>query len=196
MKPRFAAVASIVIGLVGAVLAAVIWPIAIPLGIFAVALVAVTFLLKPTDRNDKRLALGGLLLGLFAIVLGAAVAATDDGSGSKGTSNEKLTFVDGIATGTPDAAHPPQKDIENPLPCRVEIGALRAGGKISNSSSSPANYVIIVVWEEDGTRLASNTAVIDNVAPGLTSTFEVSAAGDGSLRTTCRVERVDRTPAG
>jgi len=191
MKPRLPAVASIVMGLAGAALVAVIWPIAIPLGIFAVALVAVTFLLKPADKNDKRLATAGLVLGLFAIVLGAAVAVTDDGNDTK--SNEKLTFVDGIATGTPDAAHPPQKDVENPLPCRVEIGALRAGGKITNSSGAPADYVIIVVWEEDGTRLASNTAVIDNVAPGLTSTFEVSASGDGSLRTTCRVDRVDRT---
>ena len=55
--------------------------------------------------------------------------------------------------------------------------------------------MIIVVWEEDGTRLAEGPRDY-NVAPGLTSTFEVSASGDGSLRTTCRVERVDRTKAG
>src|SRR5882762_2670132 len=111
MKPRLPAIASIIIGVAGAALVAVVWPIAIPLGIFAVALVAVTFLLRPTETNDKRLAVGGLVLGLLAIVLGAAVAITDNGSSdAKVTTNDALTFVDGIATSTPDAAHPPQKD--------------------------------------------------------------------------------------
>ena len=69
------------------------------------------------------------------------------------------TFVDGIATATPDAAHPPQNDVDKPLACRVEIDALRAGGTITNSSGSPADYVIIVVWEQDGVQLATNTAI-------------------------------------
>ena len=135
-------------------------------------------------------------LALFVVVglaLSLALGACSD-SDDPDTSSE-LSFVDGIATATPDAAHPPQKDIEKPLPCRVEIDALRAGGKITNPTAAPADYRIIVVWEQDGTELATNSALIDNVAPGLTSSFEVSAPGDGSLRTTCRVQRVDRTPS-
>ena len=133
-------------------------------------------------------------LGLVLVVVLAFVACSGSDDDSDG-STASLSFVDGIATATPDPVHPPQKDIENPLPCRVEIDALRAGGKITNSSGAPADYKIIVVWEQDGATLATNTALIDNVAPGLTSSFEVSAAGQGALRTTCRVQRVDRTPA-
>jgi len=194
MNPRLTALASCALGVFGLALALVVWPIAIPLGIFALALVAVTLLAKPTDPTDRRLATGGLFLGLLAIVLGAAVAISDSDNNDDDSGDEiaALSFVDGIATATPDSVHPPQKDIEKPLPCRVEIDALRAGGKITNSTGAPADYVIIVVWEQDGATLATNTAVIDNVAPGLTSSFEVSAPGEGSLRTTCRVERVDR----
>ncbi|MEO8693009.1 MAG: hypothetical protein ABI658_05800 [Acidimicrobiales bacterium] len=196
MKPRITAFIALALGIFGIALAFVVWPVAIPLGIFAIAMVAVTFLSKPTDANDRRLAVAGLLLGLVAIALGAAIAVSDsDGDDNSGVTASQPTFVDGIATLTPDAANPPQKDIENPLPCRVEIDALRAGGKITNHSSTPANYLIIVVWEQDGQQLGTNTSVINNVAPGLTTTFEVSTPGEGTLRTTCRVKQVDRTPS-
>ena len=135
-----------------------------------------------------------LVLAL-CLAFAVAVVASCSSDDAPETSSE-LSFVDGIATATPDTANPPQKDIENPLPCRVEIDALRAGGKITNHLSVPADYRIIVVWEQEGTQLATNTALIDNVAPGLTSAFEVSAPGEGTLRTTCRVQRVDRTPSG
>ncbi len=193
MNPRLPAVGALVFGVPGAALAAVVWPLAIPLGLFAIAAAVVTLLNKPVTADNRRLAIGGLVLGVAAIALGAVVAITDDGSTSK---QPQPSLVAGIATGTPDAAHPPQKDIENPLPCRVEIGALRAGGKITNSSGGPSDYTIIVVWEEEGKQIGRNSSFIKNVVPGLTTSFEVSAAGDGSLRTTCRVERVDRTPSG
>jgi hypothetical protein len=142
--------------------------------------------------NPRLTALASLVVALALTLTFVSCSDSNDSGGS----TAPLSFVNGIATGTPDAAHPPQKDIENPLPCRVEIDALRAGGKITNSSGVPADYKIIVVWEQDGTQLATNTALINNVAPGLTSSFEVSAPGDGTLRTTCRVQRVDRTPSG
>jgi len=135
-------------------------------------------------------ALASFALGLFAVTL-ALVACSSDSTAPAA----ELTFVDGIATSTPDDANPPQKDVENPLPCRVEIDAVRAGGKITNHSGAPADYRIIVVWEQDGTQVATNTSLIDDVAPGLTSSFEVSAPGEGTLRTTCRVKQVDRTPS-
>lgn len=195
MKPHITALIALALGIFAVALAFVVWPVAIPLGIFAIAMVAVTFLTKPNDANDRRLAAAALLLGLIAIVLGAAIAIGDsDDDGSSDVASSELTFVDGIATSTPDAANPPQKDIENPLPCRVEIDALRAGGKITNHLGSAANYLIIVVWEQDGQQLGTNTSVINNVAPGLTTSFEVSAPGEGTLRTTCRVKQVDRTP--
>ena len=133
-------------------------------------------------------------LASFALGIALALAVSCSSNDTPATSGE-LTFVDGIATATPDATNPPQKDVEKPLPCRVEIDALRAGGKITNHSSAPADYRIIVVWEQDGTQLATNSSFVDNVAPGLTSSFEVSAPGEGTLRTTCRVKQVDRTPS-
>jgi hypothetical protein len=136
-------------------------------------------------------ALASLALSVFGFAL-FLVSCSDSNTPDAST---ELSFVDGIATATPDAANPPQKDIQKPLPCRVEIDALRAGGNITNNSGAPADYRIIVVWEQDGAQLATNTALIDDVAPGLTSSFEVSAPGEGTLRTTCRVQRVDRTPS-
>jgi hypothetical protein len=137
------------------------------------------------------------VLGVVAVGLGVfGPLAEDDDTNDGGAAVAGLSYVDGIATATPDATHPPQRDIERPLPCYIEIGVLRAGGKITNTTSASADYVIIVRWEDEGSRLASNTAVVRNVVPGLTTTFEISAPGEGSLRTTCRVERVDRVPAG
>jgi hypothetical protein len=131
-------------------------------------------------------------LALSVISLAFVVSCSSDDTAA---TPAELTFVDGIATSTPDAANPPQRDIEKPLPCRVEIDALRAGGKITNHSDAPADYMIIVVWEQDGTQLATNSSLVDDVAPGLTSSFEVTAPGEGTLRTTCRVKQVDRTPS-
>jgi len=136
-------------------------------------------------------ALASFTLGVIGLAFVVSCSSNDNSDATPAP----LTFVDGIATSTPDAANPPQKDIEKPLPCRVEIDALRAGGKITNHTGAPADYRIIVVWEQDGTQLATNTSLIDDVAPGLTSSFEVSASGEGTLRTTCRVKQVDRTPS-
>jgi hypothetical protein len=135
-------------------------------------------------------ALASLALGVISLAFVVSCSSDDTPA-----TPAELTFVDGIATSTPDATNPPQRDIEKPLPCRVEIDALRAGGKITNHSDAPADYVIIVVWEQDGTQLATNSSLVDDVAPGLTSSFEVTAPGEGTLRTTCRVKQVDRTPS-
>jgi hypothetical protein len=135
------------------------------------------------------------VLAVVFAVAGALLSVTACSGDDKSGAITELTFVEGIGTTTPDVAHPPQKDIEKPLPCRVEENALRAGGTITNNSGAIADYVIIVVWEQDGTQLATNTALVDDVAPGLSTRFEVSAPGEGTLRTTCRVKQVDRRPA-
>jgi hypothetical protein len=144
--------------------------------------------------HPRVLALASIVPRSVAVALALAItlgACSDDGDAA----DRDLTFVDGIATATPDPDNPPQRDIEKPLPCRVEIDALRAGGSITNNTAAPADYVIIVVWEQDGQQLATNTAIVDDVAPRLSTRFEVSAAGEGTLRTTCRVKQVDRRPA-
>ena len=74
MNPRLPALASIIVGLIGLALTAVVWPIAVPLGIFALALYAVTRIVKPTTSTDRWFATGGLLFGLLAVVLGASIA--------------------------------------------------------------------------------------------------------------------------
>ena len=79
MNPRLPALASIIVGLIGLALTAVVWPIAVPLGIFALALYAVTRIVKPTTSTDRWFATGGLLFGLLAVVLGAAIAINDSG---------------------------------------------------------------------------------------------------------------------
>ena len=127
--------------------------------------------------NPRLTALASLVLGLVLAL--AFVACSDRQRFGRQLPRHSASSM-ASPPRRPMPAHPPQKDIENPLPCRVEIDALRAGGKITNSSGAPADYKIIVVWEQDGTQLATNTALIDNVAPGLTSSFEVSAPGRGN----------------
>ncbi len=63
---------------------------------------------------------------------------------------------------------------------------------VTNSLDQPADYTIIVVWEENDLELARNTVVIADVPPSLSRQREALAAGTGSSQTECRAIRVDR----
>ena len=191
MNRRGWAVIALVAGLAGAILTAVAWRVAVLLGLVALAVAG----LARTERArlERGFAIGGAVLGTLAIVLGGIVGVAR--RGGEDTSPSALDYLEGVATGTPDVAHPPQADVQKVLDCRAEIGGVIAGGTVKNNTDAPASYSIIVVWEEDGLRIARNTVFLSNVVPGLSTAFRVSAPGDGSQRTTCRTERVDRLPA-
>jgi len=174
-------------GAVAAAAAPVAPAAAIAGGAVALAFGVWTLARKPASSLDFGFASGGVVLGLVGLGLGAAVQVSDDEP-----SATKLSYVDGIATATPDSRHPPQKDLAQPLPCRVEIDALRAAVTVTNSLDQPADYTIIVVWEENDLELARNTVVISSVPPSLSRQREAFAAGTGSSQTTCRAIRVDR----
>ena len=194
MNSRTLALVALIAGLVGAALAAVAWPAALVLGGVAIIAAFAVMREKSIQIRERGFALGALALGAAALVLGAVVGiARSDGNGEAAPPNGSLSYIEGVATGTPDALNPPQADVQRVLDCRVEIGGVIAGGSIKNNTSTPVNYSIIVVWEEDGRQIARNTTLVANVVPGLATRFTVSAPGDGSQRTTCRTERVDRT---
>lgn len=189
VTPRLRCTLALVLGLIAAAAAPVAGVPAIAAGAVAAGLGGWALARRPTGSIEFGLAVGGVVLGLAGAGLGAAVLLADDGAN---TSGPKLSFVDGIATATPDDVRPPQKDIARPLPCRVEIDALRAAVTVTNSLDQPADYTIIVVWEENDVELARNTVVINAVPPSLSRQREAFAAGTGSSITTCRALRVDR----
>lgn len=191
MNLRLPAVSAIVLGLAAAVVSPLAWPVAVVLGLGAAVLAVIALARRPVAL-ELGLAIGGLVLGVAGLALGAIVGLTGDSSPDR--RDPTLTYVGAIATATPDEAKPPQRDIESPLPCRVEIGALRAAGKITNNLQVPADYTVIVVWEDEGKQIGRNTAFVGNVPPSLSRTFEVSAAGEGTSRTICRVVQIDRVP--
>lgn len=193
VTPRLRTTLALVFGAIAALAAPVAGALAAVVGAAALGLGAWALLRRPASSVDFGLAVGGVVLGVVGMGLGAAVLLFDDDDTSATT---KVSYVDGIATATPDPAKPPQKDVAQPLPCRVEIDALRAAVTVTNSLDQPADYTIIVVWEENGLEIARNTVVIAGVPPSLSRQREAFAAGTGSSQTTCRAERVDRVLSG
>ena len=140
------------------------------------------------SRRTITIALAVLAVVVAAAVVFGLVAEGDDAAPSE------PTVIDGVESRSTDTEHPPQRDIDPGLDCRVEIGRLLAGGQVTNRSEDPSTYTLIVAWENGGTRVADATTVIDAVAPGASATWNVTGIGSGNIDTTCRVVRIDLSP--
>ncbi len=180
---------ALALGLVGATLSSVAPVVAVALGVIALSGGVLAIVGAGDDGRRRGLGLGALVLGVVAIGLGALVATTGDDEADE----QELVYLAGIATATPDADDAPQDDVAKPLACRVEIGVVRAGGNVTNSTGSSVRYTIAVAWEQDGATIATTTTVIEPVRPGQARTFEVVAPGEGTSGTVCRITRVDRS---
>jgi len=180
--------AAFVVGLVSAV-TAVVYFVALPLGLAGLVL-GLSALRRGADRT---MAMAGTLLSVVGLVValgvvGFLVAADDD-------DEREMSVVDGIESGTADDEFPPQHDAHADVRCQSEIGAVRAAGTVTNHTRDTADYQLVIVWESDTRRLAESTALIDDVGPGASDQWEVTAAAQGDTSTTCRVLRIDRTPS-
>jgi hypothetical protein len=183
--------AAFVVGLIAAI-TGVVYFVSVPIGLVGLVLGLVA-IRRPS--RVRRMALGGIMLSLIGLLVGLGLVAFlllegDDESGER-------TVVDGIQSGTGDDTHPPQRDLDGSLDCRVEQDALRAVGAVTNHTDGPADYRIIVMWEDDGRTVAQSTAILDSLSPGGTRSWEIGAVGsDKAGAVTCRVLRIDRTAAG
>lgn len=179
---------ALALGMVGAALSSVAPVVAVALGVVALSGGVLAVVGAGDDGRRRGLGIGALVLGALAIGLGALVAVTGEDE-----DEQQLVYLAGIATATPDDDDAPQDDVAKPLACRVEIGVVRAGGNVTNSTGNSVRYTIAVVWEQDGATIASTTTVLEPVTPGQTRTFEVVAPGEGTSGTVCRITRVDRS---
>lgn len=143
-------------------------------------------------RNRFPIVVAGVLVAAFAVVL-LAMLAFDGGGGSSG--GAKVTTVDGIESSTGDAGAPPQRDLDGRLRCAAEIGVLRAEGQLTNHATTPADYTLRVRWEDGAATLGEGVTTVAAVPPGRQVAFEASTPGSGVSSMSCRVVRVDRTPA-
>jgi hypothetical protein len=182
--------AAFVVGLVAAV-TGVVYFVAVPMGLVGLAL-GLLALRRP--GSVRRIALGGVMLSLIGLVIGLGLLTflllDDDDSGGR------TTVVDGIESGTGDAANPPQRDLGAGVTCLADSSALKATGEVTNDTDVAVDYHLIAMWLRDGRTIAEATAIVESVPPDATVPWEVSAVGDATSGiTTCRVVRIDRTPA-
>ena len=167
--------AAFAVGLAAA-LTGVVYFVAIPLGI--AGLVTGLVALRRATPGSRRVAVGGVLLSLVGLLVGTGLvvvllAADEDGD-------------------TDPTDRPPQQDLDAQVHCQADIGVLRAAGHVTNRTGQTVTYYIETVWENDGQRIAEQTAVIEDVTAGEARRWEVSAEGDGGGATTCRVSEIDR----
>jgi hypothetical protein len=184
---RNQAIAGLALGVLASV-GAVVWQVAIPLGLLAVALSwLAASAARGRDARSIGFAVGGLTTGAVGIVLAvtSALVAADDEPAS-------TQVVDGIESATPDQANPPQKDLEPGTRCTVDLDGLRAEGAVVNRTTKPWRYSITAVWENEGEQLASSTMLLDTVPAGDRATFRATSPRSGTAATTCRIVSIDR----
>ncbi len=184
---RNQAIAGLVLGVLASV-GAVVWQVAIPLGLFAVGLSwLAASAARGRDARSIGFAVAGITTGAVGILLAvtSALVAADD-------EPVQAQVVDGIESSTPDEANPPQKDLEPGTRCTVDLDGLRAEGAVVNRTAKPWRYSITVAWQNEGDELARSTLLLDAVSPGDRATFRATNARTGTAATTCRIVSIDR----
>jgi hypothetical protein len=144
----------------------------------------------PNPRRRRLIGAGLAVVAAVIVVVAVARLGSDDGGGSA-----PPQVIDGIESQSTDRAHPPQRDVDPGVDCRVEIGQLKAGGQITNRATATSTYSVVVAWENDGVRIADATTVIEALAPGASATWNLTGLGNGNIDTTCRVVRIERVRA-
>lgn len=177
---RRPAVAGFVLGILAAV-SAVLWYLAIPLGIVAILVSwRAAQAARGRDGRSIGLGIGGLVSGAFGVLLGLAVAflggCADDGGRS------------GTVSGPPAIA-----DVAGPLQWSTDLDGLQCSGTITNHADVPSGYLLKVEWVSENTKLAEATTVLQPVAPGASTTFTVTSSAKGTAATTCRVAEIERS---
>jgi hypothetical protein len=119
-----------------------------------------------------------VVLGVVAVIVAATLVddAVDD-------------FADDFAEGDADE----QDDIDSVECGEDDFGNLQATVTVTNDSSERSNYIIQVNFEDgDGTQIASNTVLLDNVEPGQSASAEASTSIEPPDEVECRVVEVER----
>jgi hypothetical protein len=143
----------------------------------------------PRRRSPWRMAL--LTLAAVAAVAAAIVVGTrsvrteQDGTG-------------GVATETPDAKHPPQKDVAIDG-CALSAAGVSVDGTVRNPTGDVADYVIQVhLVDPGGVVITAASIPAPGIAPETRTTWSgtLPPVPSNAPSATCKVVQVDRYRAG
>jgi hypothetical protein len=112
----------------------------------------------------------------------------------------KAADTGGVSTQTPDAKHPPQRDVGLDR-CTIDATGVHVTGTVRNRTDRAADYAIRVdLLDQSGGSITSGTAAVKDIAAGAeqawTATMPPAATESIATHPTCKVVRVDRFKAG
>jgi hypothetical protein len=127
------------------------------------------------------------------LAVGAAVVV-----GTRSIRPEQDDGTGGVATGTPNAKHPPQKDVSLDG-CKLDATGVAVDGEVRNPTDDPADYVIEVhLVGPDGTTITSASPTAEDVPAGARVRWSgtLPPVPSNAPSATCKLVRIDRYPAG
>jgi hypothetical protein len=156
---------------------------------------------------------GCLLLGVVLAVVGLVVIAAlvavfvvvrgwgDDDVEAEAKARQDIVEETGIATGSTDTVHPPQRDVRLGA-CEFDAeGGVRASGTLTNWTDEPADYRLSLSFRDGsggttGNEFGATTVTIDGVEPLATTNWSASVPVRPEGTYTCRIVRIDRWVPG
>lgn len=140
----------------------------------------------------------------FTVIVVVSLVATGLVGDTSSTSARQKILQDvydetGIATSSQDVDHPPQRDLRLGRCERNADGVMVTGGSVTNFTSDPATYRIVVVFRGGsgstlGPELASTIVDVADVASERTVTWSATSGVVPAGDFTCRVASVERAP--
>jgi hypothetical protein len=128
---------------------------------------------------------------LSLVALGAIGAAIVVGTRSLRTEQDG---TGGVATATPNAKHPPQKDVALDG-CKLDATGVTADGTVRNPTDERADYVIEVhLLDPSAVVITTGRAHAVGVEPGATTTWSATLppVPSNAPSATCKLVQVDR----
>ena len=139
----------------------------------------------------RRLRVVGSVLGVLAVI-GVAVVV-----GVRSYDPPEKDEDGGVATDTPNAKHPPPRDVTLET-CTITRAGAEVSGTVRNPTDGPADYVISVdLVDPAGIRITGNEIAVDGVAPESRTEWSglLPAMASTAQSATCTVVKVDRYKA-
>jgi hypothetical protein len=143
----------------------------------------------PPRRSGRRIASAVALALVALLAVGAAVVV-----GTHSIRPEHDDGTGGVATGTPNPKHPPQKDVSLD-DCRLDASGVAVAGDVRNPTDDAADYVIEVhLVDPDGATITSGSPTATSVPPGEKVRWggQLPPVRSDAPSGTCTLVRVDR----
>jgi hypothetical protein len=146
----------------------------------------------PPRRRGRSWVKAALLALAATVAIGAAIVV-----GTR-SSRPQPDDTGGVATDTPDAKHPPQRDVAIDG-CRIETSGVVVDGTVRNPTDDAADYVIDVqLVDPSGTVITGASATAPAIPAGTRTTWTgtLPAAPSNAPSATCKIVKVNRHDVG